>query len=183
MIATSFCFLAYPSLTLAQNVLDVSALTKYVDPLVNPLSNVLQPSGEMNGSPLYEVSVSQFQQQLHRDLQPTTLWGYNGTYPGPTFDVARDTEIKVRWTNNLLDGTGQPLQQHLLPYDTTVHGAGAMFPQARTVTHVHGAVTDEASDGFPEHWVSPDANAPANGLGGPAGNSLTATYTNNQRSG
>ncbi len=49
------------------------------------------------------------------------------------------------------------------------------------VPHLHGAVTDEASDGFPEWWVSPDANAPGNIFGGPAGNSILTTYTNNQR--
>jgi spore coat protein A len=166
---------------MAQSVLDVSTLTKYVDRLVNPLDNVIQPTGMMGGAPLYEVGIGQFQQTLHRDLPPTTLWGYNGSYPGPTFEVNRDTTVKVRWTNNLTDMTGAPLQEHLLPYDTTVHGAGPAVPKARTIAHVHGAVTAESSDGFPEHWFTPDPNASANGMGGPAGNSLVTTYTNNQR--
>lgn len=159
-------------------VLDTSTLTKFIDPL--PIPSVLAPTGTLDGAPLYEVSVSQFTQQLHSQLPATTLWGYAGTYPGPTFEVNRDQTIKVRWTNDLRDGSGNALQ-HFLPYDNTIHGAGAMFPEARMVPHVHGAVTDEASDGYPEWWVSPDANAAGNVFGGPAGNSILTTFTNNQR--
>lgn len=159
-------------------VLDVSTLTKYIDPL--PLPTVLSPSGMMDGVPLYEVSIEEFAQQLHGELPPTTLWGYQGSYPGPTIEAVRGQPIKIRWTNNLVDNEGTPLN-HILPYDTTVHGAAAAFPQARTIAHVHGAVTEENSDGFPEHWFTGDPDAPANGMGGPAGNFLVATYANDQR--
>lgn len=159
-------------------VLDVSTLTKYVDPL--PIPSVIAPTGTLGGVPLYEVSVSQFTQQLHSELPATTLWGYQGTYPGPTFEVNRNEEIKIRWVNDLRDGSGTALE-HFLPYDNTLHGAGAMFPEARMVPHVHGAVTDEASDGYPEWWVSPDANSAGNVFGGPAGNSILTTFPNNQR--
>lgn len=172
----------------AATLLDAQSLTKYVDPLPQ-LDNVIAPSGTLDGAPLYDITISQFQQRLHSQLQPTTLWGYNGVYPGPTFDVNRDQTIRVRWTNNLVDSAGQPLK-HFLPYDGTLHGAapagghaghGAAYPQARTVTHLHGAVTTADSDGYPEHWFSADPFAPANGLGGPAGNSLVTTYANPQR--
>lgn len=186
-LAASLSVLLAPPAALAQNILDVSTLTKYLDPAPNPLAagNVLSPTGTLDGAPLYEVEIKQFDQQLHSQLSPTTLWGYNGVFPGPTFNVNSGETIKVEWTNNLRDNSGASLQ-HILPYDTTIHGAGPMFPQARTVTHVHGAVTDEASDGFPEQWFSPDPNAPANGItthapSGPAGNSFVSTYTNNQR--
>ncbi|MEQ8849964.1 multicopper oxidase domain-containing protein [Botrimarina sp.] len=159
-------------------LLDAATLEKYVDPL--PIPSVLSPVGQLDGAPLYEVAVSQFQQKLHRDLPPTTLWGYEGVFPGPTIEVQSGQPVAIEWVNNLRDEQGDPLD-HLLPYDTTIHGAGPRFPQARTITHVHGAVTDEFSDGFPEHWFGPDPQAPANGLGGPAGNALLATYPNNQR--
>jgi spore coat protein A len=177
----------------AQSLLNPATLTKYVDLLPNPYDDVISPTGTLDGAPLYEVSISQFQQQLHSQLPPTTLWGYNGMFPGPTFDVQRGERIKVRWTNNLVDGQGQPLQ-HFLPYDITLHGAapgeagghgghttGPPYPQARVITHLHGAVADSVSDGYPEHWYSADPNAAPYGLGGPAGNSLVATYPNNQR--
>jgi len=162
----------------AASVLDASTLTKYIDPL--PIPDVLAPTSTLGGAPLYEISVSQFQQQLHSELPATTLWGYEGAFPGPTIEANRGEAVKIRWTNDLRDTSGAPLD-HILPYDTTIHGAGPMFPQARVSTHVHGAVTDELSDGFPEHWFSADPSAPANGLGGPAGNSLLTTYPNNQR--
>ncbi|HEX6963338.1 MAG TPA: multicopper oxidase domain-containing protein [Lacipirellula sp.] len=171
-------------LAAAQPLLDVTTLEKYVDLLPNPLDNVISPSGSLDGSPLYEISVGQFQQKVHRDLAPTTLWGYNGSYPGPTFDVPAGQQIKVEWTNNLVDGQGQPLD-HFLPYDVTLHGAGhgmPGFPEARTVPHLHGGITPANSDGYPEHWFTPDPNAPANGLGGPAGNQMVTTYPNVQRS-
>lgn len=165
----------------AQTVLDVSTLTKYVDPIANPLNNVLAPTETIDGVPIYDVTVSQFQQQLHSSLPATTLWGYNNSFPGPTLQVDRDSTVNVRWTNNLVDNFGVPLD-HILPYDTTVHGAGPAFPQSRISTHVHGAVATQQSDGFPEFWYTGDPNAAANGMGGPAGNTFTSEYTNNQRS-
>ncbi len=83
----------------AGQVLDVSTLTKYLDPL--PIPEPIQSTGMLDGVPLYEVSVSQFTQQLHSQIPATTLWGYNGSFPGPTFEVNRDETIKVRWTNDL----------------------------------------------------------------------------------
>jgi spore coat protein A len=172
----------------AQALLDSSTLTKYVDLLPNPLDNPLAPMGTLDGASYYEVSIGQFTQKLHRDLAPTTLWGYNNSYPGPLFNVQAGSTIKVKWTNNLVDALGQPLE-HLLPYDSTLHGAGggshgmgSSVPQARTVTHLHGGITPAGSDGYPEDWFSADPNAAANGLGGPAGNSMVTTYPNVQRS-
>jgi spore coat protein A len=191
-IATYFCLAAATGLAAASRAgaqsLDASTLTKFVDPLPRLADNLITPTGDRDGAPLYDVTISQFQQQLHSELPPTTLWGYNGSFPGPMFDVPRDQAIHVRWTNNLVDDSGQPLP-HFLPYDPTLHGAapvghaghGAPYPQARTVTHLHGGVTNEQSDGYPEHWFSADPSAPANGLGGPAGNSLVTTYDNPQR--
>jgi spore coat protein A, manganese oxidase len=167
-----------PAPARGQGLLDPMGLTKYVDPLPNPMGNVIAPSGTLNGSPLYDVSISQFTQQLHRDLPATTVWGYGGTYPGPTFVVNSGETIQVKWTNNLVDGSGAPLP-HLLPYDSTL--PGAMEAESRVVTHLHGGITESASDGLPERWFTPDPAAPANGTGGPAGNSFTTTYTNDQR--
>ncbi len=177
----------------AQALLNPTTLTKYIDAVPNPFDNVIGPAGTLNGLPLYEVGITQFQQQLHSELAPTTLWGYNGMYPGPTFDMHRGEAIRVRWTNNLVDGAGQPLD-HFLPYDNTLHGTSptgggghaghggaAPFPQARTVVHLHGGVVDEMSDGYPEHWFTPDPHAAPNGMGGPAGNSMVTTYPNDQR--
>lgn len=160
-------------------LLDPTSLTKYVDKVANPLSNIVSSSDQLDGASLYEVSITQFPQQLHSELPPTTVWGYNESYPGPTFEVWRDDPIKVRWINNLSDDDGVPLP-HLLPLDTTVHGAGPQFPAARVVAHLHGGVVEAQSDGYPEHWFSADPAAAPNGMGGPAGNSVVYSYENRQ---
>jgi len=89
------------------------ALTKFVDPL--PIPSVLRPSGKISGIPAYSVRMLQFQQKLHSELPPTPLWGYNGTYLGPTFEVRRGKPIYVQWRNHLPS-------THLLPVDPTIHG-------------------------------------------------------------
>ena len=62
----------------------------------------------------------------------TTIWGYDGTFPGPTFDVKANEPITVRITNEL-------------PVPTS--------------THLHGGVTAHDSDGFPTDLIVPAAIA------------------------
>ncbi|HEX2988418.1 MAG TPA: multicopper oxidase [Chloroflexota bacterium] len=130
----------------AAEPLDATTLTKYVDPL--PIPDVVQPT--RRGSEIsYEVSMTQFARRLHRDLPPTTLWGYNGSYPGPTFEARVDQPVTVRWVNSLPT-------QHLLQVDTRLHGAEQpQNPHVRTVVHLHGGHVPAQSDGFPEAWLTP----------------------------
>src|SRR5688572_21673749 len=130
----------------AQVLLDPLSLEKYVDPLPVP--------GVLTGQPYYEVGAYQIQQQLHRDLPPTTVYGYGtsqatASYPGPTFVVQKGVPIQVKWTNNLPS-------PHILAYafDPTL-------PTAHTTTgisiatHVHGAEVEPQSDGGPMTWFTP----------------------------
>ena len=63
----------------------------------------------------------------------TTVWGYStgpgfpaATYPGRTFVVRGDAagvdneKVCVQWTNDLVNGSGDPLL-HLLPLNSTLH--------------------------------------------------------------
>ncbi len=84
---------------------------------------------------------------LHRDLNPTTVWGYEGNYPGPTIEVESGEQVYIKWMNDLPE-------KHLLPIDHTVHGAQNDVPDVRTVPHVHGAVVEPESDGYPEAWFT-----------------------------
>ena len=59
------------------------ALRKFEDEL--PIPATIKPSGTLKGVPLYDVKMTRFHKILHRGMPPTTLWGYNGMYPGPTF--------------------------------------------------------------------------------------------------
>jgi spore coat protein A len=136
---------------------NTSALARYVDPL--PIPPSMQRSG-LRPSPLYSagriphyrVPMRQFRRRVHRDMPPTTLWGYAGASPGPTFEVRRDRPILVEWVNELP-------QRHLLPIDHTLHGAEADKPEVRTVVHLHGGRTPPQSDGYPEAWFVPGKSA------------------------
>jgi len=133
-----------------QMLLDPSTLTKYLDPL--PLPAVLSPVGMLGSEIYYEVTMSEFQQQLHSELSPTTVWGYNGTYPGPTFEAMRNYPVAVKWINNLP-------YDHLFTIDTMLHGAGYPNPAVRTVVHLHGGDVKPEDDGYPEAWYTPGYSA------------------------
>src|ERR1043166_4168293 len=65
--------------------LDGGTLLPFIDPL--PLPGVLGPVASVDGVAQYRVAMTQFRQQLHAQLPPTTLWGYAGAYPGPTIEA------------------------------------------------------------------------------------------------
>ena len=115
------------------------ALTPFVDQL--PIPPVLSSAS------FYQISQNQIFQKLHRDLAPTKLFGYNGRYLGPTFNVRKNSPINVRWTNNLPS-------RHFLPIDPTIHGTEPGEPETRTVVHLHGLKVLPESDGYPEAWFT-----------------------------
>ncbi len=125
-------------------------LAKFVDPLPRP--GILRPTGKKRGALYYEVPMTQFVQKLHRDLPPTKVWGYHGTYPGPTIEACVDDPIYVKWINSLP-------HKHLLPIDHTLHGAEPPTPDVRAVVHLHGGNVPPQSDGFPEAWFTPGHSA------------------------
>lgn len=123
-------------------------LEKYVDKL--PIPKVLKRSDTVDGKAYYKVVMKETYQKLHRDLPPTKLWGYNGTYPGPTIEAKSGKPIIVEWFNEL------PVKKHLLPVDKTLHGAEPSNPEVRTVVHLHGGHVPVESDGLPEAWFTND---------------------------
>lgn len=122
-------------------------LAKFADRL--PVPPVLEPLYKDRFHTYYEVRMTQFPMSLHRDLGPATVWGYEGNYPGPTIEAESGERVFVKWMNRLPD-------KHLFPVDHTVHGAYKDVPDVRTVTHVHGAVVESQSDGYPEAWFTRD---------------------------
>lgn len=105
--------------------------------------------------------------RFHRLFPLTTVWGFNGTYPGPTIEAPKDVPVKVKWENKLPD-------KHLLPVDHTLHGT-MDTPDVRTVVHLHGANVAADSDGNPEAWFSRD-----NIFIGPKYTKEVYEYTNHQ---
>jgi spore coat protein A, manganese oxidase len=120
------------------------ALASYVTPLSIP--PVIRPKPGAGPVPIRMV---QFEHEAHRDLPRTIIWGYNGMWPGPTFEVRKGQPTWVKWMNHLPT-------KHLLPVDHTIHGVGPEVPPVRTVTHLHGARVMPDSDGYPDAWVTPD---------------------------
>ncbi|MDP8979910.1 MAG: multicopper oxidase domain-containing protein [Acidobacteriota bacterium] len=118
-------------------------LTPFVDPL--PVPPVLPSSNS------YTVTMNQITQKLHRDLPATPLWGYNGTYLGPTFEARKGLPISVLWENKLPS-------VHLFDsvIDPTIHGSEAGQPHVRTVVHLHGHKVLPPSDGHPDAWFTRD---------------------------
>jgi spore coat protein A, manganese oxidase len=122
----------------SESLLRPVTLTSYVDPLPIParLSQAEMPAAAV------AIKMAAFRQKVHRDLPPTTLWGYNGAWPGPTIDVRRNQPFSVMWANKLP-------KHHLLPLDFTVHGEEKDIPQVRAVVLLHG------STGAPRvRWLS-----------------------------
>jgi FtsP/CotA-like multicopper oxidase with cupredoxin domain len=140
---------------------------------------------------LYEISMRQFKQQiLPASLPKTTVWGY-GTgvavqsnrglmihnAPSLTIEAQWRRPVRVKWVNELTDGSGHYLS-HLLPVDQTLHWAnppggtadrdsrpgftetpGRYTGPVPIVTHVHGAIgVADDSDGYAEAWYLPAAN-------------------------
>jgi len=146
-LAIAFVFVAS---TMAAVPLDPTTLTKYIDPL--PFPGVLTPVGIINGAPYFEVTMTEFQQTLHSELPPSTVWGYNGSYPGPTMLARSQQRLYVRWINQLPTS-------HLFVVDTTLVGTEPPSPEVRAVVHLHGGHVPSESDGGPLAWFTPGNSA------------------------
>ncbi|GAE24845.1 spore coat protein A [Halalkalibacter wakoensis JCM 9140] len=118
-------------------------LEKFVDSL--PIMETLQP--KTKGKNYYEVKIQEFKKKLHRDLPPTTLWGYNAQFPGPTIEANSNEPVEVKWINELPN-------KHFLPVDWSIMNKD--LPEVRHVTHLHGGRTPWVSDGYPEAWYTKD---------------------------
>ncbi|MGI6685209.1 MAG: multicopper oxidase family protein [Bacillota bacterium] len=131
------------------NPSDPSTFPKFVDAL--PIPPVARPSESWcdnrgQSKYLYNITMKQVRHRFHKMFPLTTIWGYNGTSPGPTIEVEKDTTVQVKWINNLPN-------KHLLPVDHTLHGT-MDTPDVRTVVHLHGANVEDHSDGHPDAWFT-----------------------------
>ena len=138
-------------------LLDMRGQRQFVNRLERPARALPAP-----GTRYYEIAVRQFRRSVGL-IDPrtggaleTTLWGYDGQYPGPTFEVRGGEPVTVRWINALAaDGRALP---HLLPVDRSIHVAHTdRGPPSGVpiVTHLHGGHVESASDGDPEAWFTP----------------------------
>jgi spore coat protein A len=133
-------------------------LAPFVDPLPRPA--VASPvTGTPGGQAYYELAVTEFKQQLHRDLPPTTVWGFAGSYPGPTIEATRNLPVTVKWLNNLRDTNGVLRTNHYLPVDLCLMGPDEFGAAPRIVTHLHGGHVTPENDGYPVATFLPGQSA------------------------
>ncbi|MCI0675833.1 MAG: DNRLRE domain-containing protein [Phycisphaerales bacterium] len=135
-------------------------LTPYLDAL--PLPAVAQPTtGIPGGEAHYDITILELFQQLHSQLPPTRVWGYAGSYPGPTIEARHGLPVTVTWTNDIRVFETQQLRtEHVLPVHTCMHGPDIWGLVPMTVTHLHGGLVTQQSDGYPEWAFPPGQSSP-----------------------
>ncbi|MGH3900102.1 MAG: multicopper oxidase family protein [Pseudonocardiaceae bacterium] len=115
--------------------------------------------------------------KLHSELPATTVWTYNGSFPGPTIIVRRGQRLRVDWQNEItgtLPVTAVEMQSPT-PFQTPQPGREGVAPRPEvaalppwTVVHLHGARTGGGNDGWTDNGVLP-------------GDSQLAEYPNDQQ--
>lgn len=138
-------------------LLELSKLERFVDPLpipavVRPRGTRVSPADRSIAVPYLRVVMKAATAKLHRDLKPTQIWGFGGSFPGPTIETRSGEGVLVDWINDLP-------KEHFFPIDHSVHGAESSKPDVRAVTHLHGGRVPPKSDGYPEDWFVPGKSA------------------------
>jgi len=104
--------------------------------------------------------------RMHSQLPTTTVWGFDGTVPGPTIEVRADRRTRVRWVNEL---SGKMPLVAVAPMIAEADpplwdrpgrdGAPELVDVSNlppwTVVHLHGAETGMGNDGWPEAGIPP----------------------------
>ncbi|APU14354.1 MULTISPECIES: multicopper oxidase family protein [Actinoalloteichus] len=134
-------------------------LTKFLDPM--PVPPVLRPAeGELT-----TIVKQVAQTRLHSELPPTTVWTYDGHFPGPTIEVRRGRRVLLAWRNGIegafpVTAVDVPLPEEgePSPSDLPGRGGGTPIPEvarlpAWSVTHLHGGVVAAGSDGWANNAV------------------------------
>lgn len=136
-----------------------SHLDKYVQPL--PIPEKRSPDGKHRGADYHEVKIEEAQHQFHPDLGETTIWGFDGQFPGPIIEGRRGKRLAVEF-----DNSGMP-DEHLFEIDERIGGTttenyvgyDGPVPEVRNSTHFHGLNIESDNDGQADQWISPDGVA------------------------
>jgi FtsP/CotA-like multicopper oxidase with cupredoxin domain len=157
------------------SITEVSGLSlrKFLDPMPVPPMITVPPHQKLWD---LQITMRTERVKLHSQLPRTTVWTYNGSFPGPTIVVRRGQKLRVNWQNEI---TGKfPVTavevSSATPFDTPGPGRDGVTPRKDvaalppwTVVHLHGSKTGAGNDGWPEDAVLP-------------GNSQLAEYPNDQ---
>jgi spore coat protein A len=119
----------------------------------------------VTGATHYSIDISQYGDQLHPALGPTTLWGYNpaialggGVQPqkhlGGIIVAQKGVPIQLTFTNKLPATHPLPVDISTLFMDAANKYGGSGLNAAST--HLHGGFVPWISDGGPYNWFTPD---------------------------
>ncbi|MFC4542987.1 multicopper oxidase family protein [Halosolutus amylolyticus] len=131
-------------------------LEKYAHELSIPEERTAD--GKRRGADYHEIPVEETTHSFHPDLPDTTIWGYDGQFPGPILSARKGQRLAIEF-----DNSGLP-SEHLFNVDERIDGTTSenyvgydgSVPEVRRVTHFHGLKVDSANDGQAEMWSSPD---------------------------
>ncbi|AGB15804.1 putative multicopper oxidase [Halovivax ruber XH-70] len=134
---------------------DVVHENKYVQPL--PIPDEREPDGTRKGKEYHELEMLEAEHSFHPDLPDTTIWGFDGQFPGPIIAGRRNDKLAIDFDNSNLP------DEHLFTVDENVegtttenyHGYDGSVPEVRNSTHVHGLNIDPENDGQADMWKSP----------------------------
>ena len=70
-------------------------LAPFVDQLPAPSRLALEHDGRLT------VRIRTGEHRFHRDLPASSIWGFDGTVPGPTIEAERGQAVTVEWRNEL----------------------------------------------------------------------------------
>jgi FtsP/CotA-like multicopper oxidase with cupredoxin domain len=145
-----------PNGTVYPQIRGNDALTTYPNTLERIVAAQQRNSGNNIQFPprlFYFLKVQQKQHAFHTDPpynNKSTIWGYDGTYPGPTFISRYGIPILVRIFNGLYDDPkANPTVVRALP------AAGTNFGNPQITTHLHNGHTASESDGNPRDFYPP----------------------------
>jgi spore coat protein A len=157
---------------------------------------VYRPDGGSTAtSTNYTVAAGQTQWDIlgikNADNQPvkTTVWGYGNsdggvalpyTFPGRTFEVQRNSAIRVKWLNRLMEA--RVALPHLLPVDQTI-SLQKVTTGVPTAVHHHGSDSAFEFDGGPDQWQTPlrqQKGPGVNAVNGTGDDGVSYTYDNAQ---
>src|SRR5256885_6704837 len=142
-------------------------LLPFVDRLPVPRRLV---AAEKEGRVLVRIRAAQH--RFHRDMPESTIWGYDGTVPGPTIEAERGHPVTVEWKNELIGPlpvvvTTAPGHAHAngVPVQGVPGLSGgapdlnAAALSGHAVVHLHGGPTPAVYDRWAENLPPPGPSA------------------------
>src|SRR3954470_18687742 len=147
------------------------ALAPTLAPFVDPLPLPSRLIATQQGGTL-TVRIRAGEHRFHRDLPTSSIWGYEGTFPGPAIEAERGQPVTVEWRNEL-EGPF-PVVDTVAPKATDADGVSvqcvpglsggkpdrhAARLTGQTVVHLHGGLTPASYDGWAENIFAPGQTA------------------------